>query len=159
MARSRIYYWIPQAAKIVKGIKRKLNIEAMTQLMAPVPAFRLKSSPPWNHSMIDLFGPIEVKDFVNQRTTRKTWAVLITCLSSRAVQAYLAESFSTDHLLSALAKHEARNGCPQIYYADLGTQIVGADRVFSEAINNLDKKVLTRQCHKNETEFKVSYIQ
>ena len=110
--------------------------------------------------MLDLFGPIPVKDFVNQRTSRKTWAVLITCLNTRAVQAYLAQSFSTDDLLLVLAKHEARNGSPSHYYADLGTQIVGADRVMSDgdrvmsdAVNSLEIKKVEQFAKKNKTTF------
>ena len=116
----------------------------MKQLMAPLPALRLKSSPVWHFSMLDLFGPINVKDFVNQRTTRKTWGVIITCLTTRACQAYLAESFSTDHLLSVLTKHEARNGSPAEYFADLGRQIVGADSVLAETVEKLDQAVIER---------------
>ena len=102
--------------------------------------------------MLDLFGPISVKDFVNQRTTRKTWAVLITCLTTRACQTYLAESFSTDHLLCVLRKHEARNGSPAKYFADLGSQIVGADRALKEPVENLDKEMITRFAASRETE-------
>ena len=150
VARSRIFYWIPQAAKLLRKIKKNCfscrikDAEAMKQLMAPLPAFRLKSSPVWNFSMLDLFGPITVKDFVNQRTQRKTWGVLITCLTTRACQAYLTESFSTDHLLCVLRKHEARNGSPAEYYADLGKQIVGADRILTEAVESLDKNAIER---------------
>ena len=150
VARSRIFYWIPQAAKLLRKIKkncyccRRKDAEAMKQLMAPLPAFCLKSSPVWNFLMLDLFGPINVKDFVNQRTQRKTWGVIITCLTTRACQAYLAESFSTDHLLCVLRKHEARNGSPAEYHADLGKQIVGADRILTEAVENLDKNVIER---------------
>ena len=145
VARSRIFFWIPQASKIMKAIKTscqqcKLNdAQAMTQLMAPIPEKRLKASPCWHFSMIDLLGPIEVVNFVNQRTKRKTWGVIITCLTSRATWVYLAESYSTDHLLSVLRKHEARNGSPAEYHADLGRQIVGADRVLKDHINDLDK--------------------
>ena len=150
VARSRIFYWIPQAAKLLRKIKKNCfkcrlkDAEAMKQLMAPLPALRLKSSPVWNFSMLDLFGPINVKDFVNQRTTRKTWGVIITCLTTRACQAYLAESFSTDHLLCVLRKHEARNGSPAEYFADLGKQIVGADRMLTEAVDNLDKNTIVK---------------
>ena len=145
VARSRIFYWIPQASKIVTSLKnncfkcRLLNAEANKQLMAPLPAFRLKSSPVWHYSMIDLFGPVSVKGFVNQRTTRKTWGVVITCLTTRACWVYLAESFSTDHLLCVLTMHESRNGSPSNYFADLGSQIVGADRIMSEAMEELDQ--------------------
>ena len=150
LARSRIFYWIPQASKILKKIKsacfkcRLLDHEAMKQFMAPLPAYRLKCAPVWHYSMLDLFGPIQVRDFVNQRTSRKTWGVLITCLTTRACFAYLAESFSTDHLLAVLKKHESRNGSPAEYFADLGTQIVGADRVMSEAVENLSKNALEK---------------
>ena len=66
VARSRIYYWIPQAAKLMKSIVNKcfscrvMNAEAMKQLMSPLPEYRLKASPVWHYSMLDLFGPIEV---------------------------------------------------------------------------------------------------
>ena len=159
VARSRIFYWIPQASKIVKAIKKNCykcrikDANAMKQLMAPLPAVRLKSSPVWYFSMLDLFGPISVKDFVNQRTTRKTWAVIITCLTTRACQTYLAESFSTDHLLCVLRKHEARNGSPAKYFADLGSQIVGADRALKEPVENLDAETITRFAASRETEF------
>ena len=159
LARSRIFYWIPQAGKLLRKIKKNCfkcrikDAEAMRQLMAPLPAFRLKSSPVWHFSMIDLFGPISVKDFVNQRTTRKTWAVVITCLTTRACQTYLAESFSTDHLLCVLSKHEARNGSPAEYFADLGRQIVGADRAMTEAAEKLDHASIERFAAANESKF------
>ena len=159
VARSRIYYWIPQATKIMKAIKekcfqcRKQDARAMEQLMAPLPDFRLKPSPVWDYSMIDLFGDIKVKNFVNQRTERKTWCVIITCLTTRACWVYLAESCSTDHLLSVLKKHEARNGSPSKYFADLGTQIVGADRVLTDAINNIDQDMVVDFAAKRNVEF------
>ena len=159
VARSRIFYWIPQASKIVDSIKRKCahcrlnDHEAMQQLMAPVPSFRLKPAPIWSHSMLDLFGPIQTSDFVNQRTSRKTWAVIITCLNTRALWVYLAESYSTDHLLTVLKKHEARNGCPDVYYADLGRQIIGADRVIAEAIANIDQNQLKTSAAKRGVKF------
>ena len=159
VARSRIFYWIPQASKIVKGIKdncfkcRIKDAEAMKQLMSPMPSYRLKPSPIWHFSMLDLFGPIEIKDFVNQRTSRKTWGVIITCLTSRACWVYLAESYSTDHLLSVLKKHESRNGSPCQYFADLGRQIVGADRVLSEAIHNIDTNKIETFAAKRNVKF------
>ena len=121
--------------------------------MAPVPAYRLKSSPVWHYSMIDLFGPIQVRDFVNQRTSRKTWGVLITCLTTRACAAYLAGSFSTDSLLLVLKKFESRNGSPSQYFADLGTQIVGADRAMVQAVENLNKDAIENFANSNETKF------
>ena len=159
VARSRLFYWIPQASKMVRAIKNRCfrcrlrDAEAMRQLMAPLPAFRLKSSPVWHYSMLDLFGPINVRNFVNQRTSRKTWGVVITCLTTRACQVYLAESFSTDHLLMVLSKHEARNGSPAEYFADLGRQIVGADRALAEGVENLDVKTIEKVTASREVKF------
>ena len=163
VARSRIWYWIPQAAKIVKSIKRNcfqcrlLEAKAMKQMMAPLPDIRLKPTPVWFYTMIDLAGPIDVRGFVNQRVHRKTWMVICTCLVSRAVQCYLAEDYSTDSLLLVLAKHEARNGSPGFYYADLGSQIRGADRVLSEAedeITKLDKAKMENWALQRGVQFK-----
>ena len=125
----------------------------MEQLMAPLPQYRLKPAPIWHYSMIDLFGPIEISNFVKPRTSRKTWAVIITCLNTRACWVYLSESYSTDHLLSVLRKHEARNGSPLQYAADLGRQIMGADRVIAEAIAEIDQDKLVNFAARRNTKF------
>ena len=131
-------------------IKRCCRYEATD---GPTSSPETERSPVWHFSMLDLFGPINVKDFVNQRTTRKTWGVIITCLTTRACQAYLAESFSTDQLLCVLRKHEIRNGSPAEYFADLGRQIVGADRVLAEAAEKLDQAVIERVVAAREVKF------
>ena len=83
VARSRLWYWIPQCSKIVKSIQNKctkcklLNVKAMEQMMSPVPDIRSKPTPTWHYSMIDLAGPVNVKGFVNQRKVRKTWIVIL----------------------------------------------------------------------------------
>ena len=159
VARSRLRYWIPQASKLVKSIKqscfecRRKDAKAMEQLMASLPYYRLKPAPVWHFSMIDLFGPIEISNFVKPRTSRKTWAVIITCLNTRACWVYLSESYSTDHLLSVLRKHEARNGSPFQYAADLGRQIVGADRIIAEAIADIDQDKLVTFAARRNTKF------
>ena len=103
--------------------------------------------------MIDLFGPIEISNFVRPRTSRKTWAVIIPCLNRRSCWVYLSYSYSTDHLLSVLRKHEARNGSPSQYAADMGRQIVGADRVISEAVADLDQNRLVQFAASRNTKF------
>ena len=160
VAKSRIFYWIPQASRLAKIVKKEcfkcrlLDAQAVTQLMAPVPQHRLKSSPPWTHSMVDLFGPITVKGANDEDPERKTWGILITCLTSRAMWAYLSESYSTKDFLTVLRKHESRNGSPQTYYADLGSQIVGADKLIQKAIKDLDQKGIEDFSAGRKVEFK-----
>ena len=160
VSKSRVCYWIPQAAKLARKIIqsctkcRLLDAERLSQLMAPLPPFRTKASPPWFFTMVDLFGPIRVRGFVKRRTFRKTWAVIFTCLYTRAIWVYLAESYSTDSFLNVIRKHESRNGSASVYYADLGSQIKGADKTMQEAIRNLDKKALLKFSARNNTTFK-----
>ena len=52
-----------------------------------------------------------------------------------------------------LRKHEARNGSPAEYFADLGRQIVGTDRVLTEAVDNLDQAVIERAVAAREVKF------
>ena len=131
-----------------------MDARAMVQIMAPLPPSRIKAFPVWSHTMLDLFGPIEIKGSVNLRTRRKTWGVIFTCLSSRAVWVYLAESYSTDHLLTVMKKHESRNGSPLLYYADLGSQIKGADKIMGEAIAGLDQRTLENFSASRYSKFK-----
>lgn len=160
VSKSRVFFWIPHATKLARKIIRSctkcrlLDAERLSQLMAPIPSFRTRASPPWYFTMVDLFGPIKVRGFVKRRTLRKTWAVIFTCLYTRAVWAYLAESYDTNSFLNVIRKHEARNGSAAVYYADLGSQIKGADKTMQEAIRNLDKKALLKFSAKNNTTFK-----
>jgi len=75
-------------------------------------------------------------------------------LSSRAVWCYPAESYSTEHLINVIKKHECRNGSPAYYYSDLGSQIVGADRMMDEAIGKLNKVTLEGFAAGRNTEFR-----
>lgn len=160
VSKSRLFYWIPQATKIVRKIKnsctkcRLLDAEALTQLMAPIPPFRRQPAPPWYHTMVDLFGPISVRDFVKRRIAKKTWAVIFACLYTRAIWVYLAESYSTDSFLNVIKKHEARNGSAAVYYADLGSQIKGAERTMQEAAESIDRSAIEEFSARNNTIFK-----
>ena len=163
IARSRLWFWIPQAFKLVRSIQRNcytcrlLNAQAMKQIMSPLPGIRLKPANIWKFTMLDLCGPIFVSDFVKQRSRRKTWIVIFTCLVSRVVWCYLAEDYSADSLLIVLAKHEARFGSPSVYYSDLGTNIKGADRSLSEIEamkSSLNQQKLNDWAAKREVNFK-----
>ena len=50
-------------------------------------------------------------------------------------------------------KHETRNGSPGQYYADLGRQIIGADRVLTEAVQDLDKEKIEQFAANRNTKF------
>ena len=44
--------------------------------MGKLPVDRLKPSPAWTCTAIDLFGPFKIRDEVKKRTTGKTYGVI-----------------------------------------------------------------------------------
>ena len=62
--------------------------------MADLPEARLGyEAPPFTHSSIDYFGPIQVR---HGRKTEKRYGVLFTCLKTRAVHLEVAHSLDAD---------------------------------------------------------------
>ena len=47
--------------------------------MGRLPESRLKSAPPFNYTMVDLFGPYEVRGEVQKRTKGKAYGVISPC--------------------------------------------------------------------------------
>ena len=69
--KARSKFWIPQAGKVVKCIRRncfeckRIEKRLQNQIMAPLPTFRMMVSNPWRVVSLDLFGPLVVRDSVN----------------------------------------------------------------------------------------------
>ncbi|CAL4096313.1 unnamed protein product, partial [Meganyctiphanes norvegica] len=70
LAKLQSRFWVPRARKIIRMIKskcikcRKLAKKCEGQVMGPLPDGRLKPSPPFFRTSLDLFGPFFVKDTV-----------------------------------------------------------------------------------------------
>ncbi|GFW74113.1 integrase catalytic domain-containing protein [Trichonephila clavipes] len=69
---------------------------------------------------VDLAGPLYVKG------GQKSWIVLFTCATYRAVHLELTSSLSTDAFLLSLRRFIARWGRPRVIYSDNGTNFRGA---------------------------------
>ena len=106
--------------------------------MGNLPECRIKPSPLFTYVGVDVFGPWEV-------TTRKTrggsanskrWAVLFTCLTSRAVHIELVEDMSSPTFINALRRFVAIRGKVQEFRSDRGTNFVGStDALGISAVN------------------------
>ncbi|XP_056016872.1 uncharacterized protein LOC130053556 [Ostrea edulis] len=129
-------WWITGAKRLISSIIHKCvkcrrgRGKFLNQKMADLPPERLKSSPPFTYVGIDCFGPWNV-------TTRKTrggsadskrWAVLFTCLCSRAVHIEVIEQMSTPSFINALRRFYATRGAVKEFYSDKGTNFIGAVR-------------------------------
>ena len=83
----RLRFWILKLDKLVRKIRfncvicRKNTRLCASQIMAPLPETRLKPSPAWSHTSLDLFGPFLARGEVNKRTRGKAFGLILTCLA------------------------------------------------------------------------------
>ena len=140
-------FWIIRLTSMVNSIRnkcgtcRKLNQQLQQQLMAQIPLHRLKPSPAFHNTCIDLFGPFKVKGVVNKRSTGKAFGVIFTCSSSRAVYCDISQDYSTDGFLQTFRRFTSIRGYPSEVWSDCGTQLVAADKGLREMIKVFDKAI------------------
>ncbi|XP_078346298.1 uncharacterized protein LOC144631679 [Oculina patagonica] len=134
VSKIRTRFWIPKVHNMVKSIKfncmtcRILDAKPSEQAMGNLPLERLKPSPPWHNTAIDLFGPFKIRDEVKKRTTGKCYGVLFNCMSTRAVHVDLAPDYSTEKFLLVLRRFVSLRGYPAKLYSDNGPQLVAANQ-------------------------------
>ncbi|XP_062268020.1 uncharacterized protein LOC133973962 [Platichthys flesus] len=102
------------------------------QRMADLPPERLKICPPFTYVGLDVFGPWSI---VTRRTRggqaeSKRWAIMFSCLSSRAVHIDLIESMDASSCINALRRFFALRGPVVQLQSDCGTNFIGASKEF-----------------------------
>ncbi|KAJ8365140.1 hypothetical protein SKAU_G00139710 [Synaphobranchus kaupii] len=109
---------------------RKLRRKIEHQQMADLPAERLQTDPPFSYVGLDVFGPWEI----TTRRTRggqarsKRWAVMFTCMCTRAVHIEVIESMSSSSFINALRRFFSIRGPAKQLRSDCGTNFVGASK-------------------------------
>ncbi|XP_061769872.1 uncharacterized protein LOC133560876 [Nerophis ophidion] len=122
--------WILGGRSLINSILHKCTIcrrlrgKVQEQQMANLPLERLKSCPPFTYVGVDVFGPWSV---LTRRTRggqaeSKRWAMMFTCLSSRAVHIEL----TTSSCINALRRFFALRGPANQLHSDCGTNFTGA---------------------------------
>ena len=130
VAKSRRKFWVIRARKLAEKIKRscyqcrRLDKELAQQLMAPLPDSRVKIAPTFFTVSMDLFGPMEIRDTVKQRTRKKVWGVIFTCIVTPATYLDLTEDYSTDSILQTIRRFVLIRGCPGEIQSDQGSQLL-----------------------------------
>ena len=104
--------------------------------MGKLPEERLKPSPPWHYTGIDLFGPFKIRDEVKRRTYGKCYGVIFNCMCTRAVHLDLAPDYSTETFLLVLRRFVSLRGYPAKLYSDNGPQLVAADKELKDITKN-----------------------
>ncbi|XP_011487025.2 uncharacterized protein LOC105356652 [Oryzias latipes] len=128
--------WILGVKRLVNSvihkcvICRKLRGKEEQQLMADLPPERLKTCSPFSYVGLDVFGPW----MVTTRRTRgghaqsKRWAIMFSCMSSRAVHIEVIESLDTNSCVNALRRFFAVRGPATKLLSDRGTNFIGASK-------------------------------
>ncbi|XP_014676742.1 PREDICTED: uncharacterized protein LOC106816632 [Priapulus caudatus] len=129
-------YWIVGVKRVVSTIIhhcvtcRKLRGRLEHQKMADLPADRLAPGPPFTSVGVDMFGPWAV---VSRRTRgglahSKRWAILFTCLTTRAIHIEVVEDMSSSAFINSVRRFVAIRGNVKEFRSDRGTNFVGATR-------------------------------
>ena len=144
----RTKFWIIKLLKMVKSIRyncvicKKLDKRLSEQIMGKLPVERLKPSPAWSCTAIDLFGPFKIKDEVKKRTIGKTYGVIFNCLATRAVHVDLAADYSTEKFLMVLRRFVSIRGFPSKLYSDNGPQLVAANEELKNVVKGWNQEEL-----------------
>ena len=123
-------------ATIKKFINRcvicnKLRRTPEVQLMADLPSDRVTPTAPFVSTGMDVMGPFIVYDGVNTRRTsggKKTWVVVFTCLSSRAVHIEMLPSLDTTAMQNAISRFTSVRGPCSLIRSDRGTNFIAANK-------------------------------
>ena len=140
LASFRERYWTPSGSKLAKTVVAKCqlcklrNAKLLKQEMGGLPLERTTPSPPFNFTMLDLFGPFSVRGEVQKRISGKVWGVLFTDMVSRAIHIEATFGYDTDSFMLALRRFVSIRGWPQKLYSDPGSQLIGAKKELKEAM-------------------------
>ena len=96
---------------------------------------------------LDHFGPLSVKSSIYassdvatrggaQSTTKKCYALILTCQSSRFTNVVLSPGLSLHDFLTAFQSHCGQYGWPSVVHSDNYASYRGADRIFGEMLQN-----------------------
>lgn len=127
-------YWITGGKRLVSSVIhscvtcRKLRGKLSFQRMADLPSDRLEPGPPFSSVGVDCFGPWDVvaRKTRGGQANSKRWAVLFTCLTSRAVHIEVIEEMSTSSFINALRRFVAIRGKVRVFRSDRGSNFVGS---------------------------------
>ena len=152
-------FWLVGAKRCISSLLfkcvtcRKLRGKTEHQQMSDLPAERLQVAPPFTYIGVDVFGPWEV---VSRRTrgghsNSKRWAVMFSCMCSRAVHIEVIEAMSASSFINALRRVFAVRGPAKQIRSDCGTNFVGASQELemnttNRSFKNVEKYLSTQNC-------------
>ncbi|XP_061923831.1 uncharacterized protein LOC133663402 isoform X2 [Entelurus aequoreus] len=129
---------------------KKLRGKFEEQIMSDLPVDRLQLEPPFSYVGLDIFGPWEVftRRTRGGQANSKRWAVLFTCLCTRAVHIEVVEEMSSSSFINALRRFFALRGPAKQLRSDCGTNFIGAHKDITTSVPDENKVQQYLQEHK-----------
>lgn len=135
-------YWIPQLRDELKKFSREC-IECVRnkpitqeQIMADLPADRIRPGRPFETSGVDYAGPFQVK-YVDKEGQPilivKAWMVVFVCLKTRAVHLDIVNDLKSSSFIACYEEFVSRRGRCYKMYSDNGTSFIGAEKAIARA--------------------------
>ena len=125
---------------------KKLRGHFKIQKISDLPEDRLHPGPPFTFIGIDTFGPWPI---IHRKTRggsaqQKRWAILFTCLVSRAIHIEVTEELSSSSFINAFRRFIALRGNVKLVRSDRGTNFIGAIQDLASVLNFLKMAQSTR---------------
>lgn len=141
--------WLVGGKRLVSSIIHKcvtckrLRGRTEEQQMASLPVDRVSPGPPFTNVGVDVFGPWTISSRRTRGgiTENKRWAVIFTCMVTRAVHIEVLESLSSSSFVNALRRFTAIRGPVRLFRSDQGTNFIGACKELQ--INSEDPELAT----------------
>ncbi|XP_068140930.1 uncharacterized protein [Drosophila tropicalis] len=145
-------FWIMGARNLIRKVTHncikcfRQRAHTSNQLMAALPALRVRQAFPFENTGCDYAGPIMMKTHKG-RTARKEkgYICLFVCMATSALHLELATDLSTDTFLAALRRFISRRGKCVTMFSDNGRNFVGAKRSLNEM-----EQLVQSQLHNNK---------
>lgn len=157
MAYIRNSFWIPNLRHECKVYRSRCircvrqSRKTAQQIMADLPAARVRPTRPFNATGIDLAGPFHLRlsDKNTHRTRSKAndpdlkgYAVVFVCMVTRAVYMDVVTALTSAKFLEAYQRFTARRGTPALIYSDNGTNFVGAKNIMQKACDTWPDEII-----------------
>lgn len=148
MAYIRNAFWIPNLRRECKVYRSRCmrcvrqSKKTVQQIMADLPAARVRPTRPFNATGVDLAGPyhLRLSDSNKHRTRSKAndpdlkgYVVVFVCMVTRAVHLDAVTALTSAKFLEAYQRFTSRRGTPALLYSDNGTNFIGAKNILKKA--------------------------
>ncbi|XP_068250784.1 uncharacterized protein [Palaemon carinicauda] len=131
VASVREEFWIAQLRQLVKSVlhhcvicKKAQGKPYRTNIMPPLPEFRVQRKQPFSVTGVDYTGALWIKE--GKQNPEKVYVILFTCPITRGIHLEVVGNQSDDSLLMAFRKFSSRKGFPSLMLSDNATTFVAA---------------------------------